>query len=70
MSLMIVIKNGDLKDSFVEASDNLWAPKASHEINSSILVIMKASFLMFGVYGPFKTCNSGLQSVAMTSMFV
>jgi hypothetical protein len=40
LSLMIVTKNGDLKVAFVEASDNLWAPKASYEINCSILVLI------------------------------
>jgi hypothetical protein len=49
LSLMIVTKNGDLKVAFVEASDNLWAPKASYEINCSILVLMKACVWIFGV---------------------
>jgi len=37
---MIFIKNGDLKVAIVEAIGNLWAPKASYEINPSIFLLI------------------------------
>ncbi|RHN49044.1 hypothetical protein MtrunA17_Chr7g0270261 [Medicago truncatula] len=43
---MIFIKNGDLKVAIVEAIGNLWAPKASYEINPSIYLLMKACLLL------------------------